>query len=143
MICKRLMRSKSVHQRRSVPCHGAESPLANVGDLFLTRLSRLDNDAGLAAILRTVKQLYGGRRYIIIPLKSGRREWSAQITPTPTSSSSSSPSPCSSPWRDNLGFTRRAREGRFTIHKTTRRIELSSLALRQLPPVAGGRRESA
>lgn len=59
-----------------------------------------------------------------------------------SSSSSSSPSPSSSPWRDNLGFTRRAREGRFTIHKTTRRIELSSLALRQLPePVrhrAGG-----
>lgn len=57
-------------------------------------------------------------------------------------SSSSPSSPSSSPWRDNLGFTRRAREGRFTIHKTTRRIELSSLALRQLPePVrhrAGG-----
>lgn len=49
-------------------------------------------------------------------------------------------SPPPSPWRDDLDFTRCAREGRFTIHKTTRRIELSSLALRQLPvPSATGR----
>ena len=43
-------------------------------------------------------------------------------------------------WRSRFHAEWRAREGRFTIHKTTRRIELSSLALRQLPvPFATGR----
>lgn len=71
--------------------------------------------------------------------------WSPSL-PSSSSSSSSpllslSSSSFSSPVeRESLGFTSGARNGRFTIHKTTRWIELSSLALRQLPvPSAAGR----
>lgn len=88
-----------------------------------------------------------GRRYIIIPLEASSaggyaNRFNAGAVSSSSSSSSSSfsfPSPV-----EKVSVSRGAREGRFTIHKTTRRIELSSLTLRQLPvSSATGRRESA
>lgn len=95
------------------------------------------------AILKTVKGTLRCRRDIIIPLEasetSARTERADHldvngrivvIVVTVSSSSFST-----------ISVSRGARgTARFTIHKTTRRIELSSLALRQLPaPFATGR----
>lgn len=131
-------RPEEIRKRKS--SGGIDDFFSSRGDSFKGQWYRLESYS---------KARKGTLRGGFILLFRWRRESEARITPTPTptttttsTSTTSSPSSPSSPWRDDLDFTRCAREGRFTIHKTTRRIELSSLArsLRQLPvPFATGR----
>lgn len=135
-----IMREALVCGKRIVWRKSARGDPLGAPTIFFRAESRLrDNSTGWRerAIPKIVKRLYGTGFILLFRSRRAKR-WSARITVT------SSPSP--SPWRDDLDFTRRAREGRFTIHKTTRRIELSSLALCgscQSRPPPGGRCESA
>lgn len=58
-FCKRPMIWKSVHQRRSLPHHGRES-FRECGQFFSYAKIRLDNNTGLAAILKDRKATLRG-----------------------------------------------------------------------------------